>query len=57
MGFPMLFFLVLICFQTLSSHPRIGVSEENEDINDGKALTADNVKVVVITVTILVAKQ
>jgi len=34
MGFPKLF-LVLICFQTLSSHPRIGVSEENEDVNDG----------------------
>jgi len=34
MGFPKLF-VVLICFQTLSSHPHFGVSEENEDINDG----------------------
>ena len=32
MGFPKLF-LVLICFQTLLSHPRIG---EHEDIDDGK---------------------
>ena len=32
MGFPKLL-LVLICFQTLLSHPRIG---EHEDIDDGK---------------------
>ena len=47
MGFPKLFF-VLICSQTLSSHPHFGVSEKHKDIDDGKMLIF--VKMLMVTI-------